>query len=64
MPFVPFMVEVWSWLTEVVLTRRKVEGFVKVESVEEWCFSSRETIVEDGNAIAEARLAGFVDATA
>jgi hypothetical protein len=62
-PFVPFMVEVWSWLTDVVLTRRTLEGFVK-ETVEEWCFSSRETILGDGNAIADARLAGFVDATA
>jgi hypothetical protein len=57
------MVEVWSWLTDVVLTRRTLEGFVK-ETVEEWCFSSRETILGDGNAIADARLAGFVDATA
>jgi hypothetical protein len=58
------MFEVWSWLAEVVLTRRSVEGLVKAESVEEWCFSSRDTIFEDGNATAEAELAGFVDAAA
>lgn len=63
-PFVPFMFEVWSWLAEVVLIRRSVEGLVKAESVEEWCFSSRDTIFEDGNANAETELAGFVDATA
>ncbi len=63
-PFVPFIVEVWSWLTEVILARRKVEGFERVESVEKWYFSPRETIFEDGNAFAEARLGDLVDATA
>jgi hypothetical protein len=58
------MVEVWSWLAENVLTRRSEEGLVKAESVEEWWFSSRETVFEDGNATAEAELTGFVDATA
>jgi len=41
-----------------------MEGFVELESVDEWCFSSRETIFEDGNAIVDVRLAGFVYATA
>jgi hypothetical protein len=50
------MLEVWRW--------RKVEGFVRLaENVEEWCFSSWETVFE-GNAKADARLVGFVDATA
>jgi len=48
-----------------VLARWKVEGFAKVaESVEERCFSSRETVFEDANAKADARLVGLEVATA
>ena len=48
-----------------MLARREVEGFAKVaERVEKECFSSRETVLEDGNAKADARLVGLEDATA
>jgi hypothetical protein len=52
------MVEVWSWLRNVLLTRRGLGEVALMEKkVEEWCFSSRETIPGDGNAAEVTRLA-------